>query len=425
MASVIAPVGALLLSVALLLMGNGLQGTLLPLRAELEAFGTFNIGILGSAYFLGFATGCLLGPGMVRRVGHIRTFTALTAIASTVALAHALAVDPMIWWPLRAVTGFCFAGLYVVIESWLNEHASNETRGRILSVYTMINLSVITLGQLMIMLYDPQAFPLFALASILVSLAAVPIALTSSDAPAPPRLAALRPARIYQLSPVGLVGCFATGLANSPFWTLGPVFAIASGLDVRGVAVFMSLTVIAGAIGQWPLGRASDRLDRRQVIVLACALAGLAGLGLAATSVFRPEWLFFGAFLFGVFAIPIYAICVAHANDFMEPGEFVEASASLLLASAAGSIIGPLVAAAVMAQVGVAGLFLTTAVVHAGLAVFAVHRMRKRAAPRPEEHVPFVPVPRTSPVVAELDPRGEPAPEAAIRETAAASGRVE
>ncbi|MFN4281504.1 MAG: hypothetical protein ACK4NA_02565 [Alphaproteobacteria bacterium] len=168
----IAPVGALLLGVAFLLTGNGLQSTLLPVRAEIESFSTLSIGVMGSAYYIGFALGCVLCPHIVRGVGHIRAFSAMVAIAAAVALLHALVLSPAAWWPLRAITGFCFAGLYLVIESWLNDRATNETRGAIFGIYTFVNLTVITVGQFMITLYDPASFPLFALASILVSLAA-------------------------------------------------------------------------------------------------------------------------------------------------------------------------------------------------------------------------------------------------------------
>ncbi len=422
MPSVIAPVAALLLSVAILLTGNGLQGTLLPVRAQLEAFGTLSIGVLGSAYYVGFAVGCVFGPQTVRRVGHIRAFTALTAVAASVALAHALIVQPQVWWLLRAVTGFCFAGIYVVVESWLNARATNTTRGTILSLYTVINLTVITLGQLLIAVYNPALFPLFALASILVSLAAVPVALTTTEAPPPPRLAVLRPARIYRVSPVGLIGCFASGLANGPFWTLGPVFAVGSGLDTRGVAFFMSLTVIGGAIGQWPLGLLSDRIDRRRVIVGVCVLAALAAAGLAVLGRMMPTQVLWAGLGFGLFAIPLYALCVAHANDFVDPAEFVEASGSLLLANAAGSVLGPLAAATAMAMVGPPGLFATMAVVFVLMAGFAVHRTRRRAAPPSAEKAPFVAVPRTSPEVAPLDPRADAARRAAAGAPGDAAG---
>ena len=269
MTKAFAPITALLLSVALLLMGNGLQGTLLPVRANLEAFTDTDIGILGSAYFGGFAAGCIFGPHLVRRAGHIRCFAALVAIASCVVLLHSLFLSPALWWGLRALTGFCFAVLYMVIESWLNEKSTNETRGLIFSLYTIINLTVITIGQLMLGLDQPENFQLFILASILVSLAAVPVAMTRAEAPAPPKSVRIRLRHLYRLSPVGAVGCLVVGLANGSFWALAPVFAQDKGASTWGVAIFMSVAVIAGALAQYPLGRLSDKMDRRKVIIAA------------------------------------------------------------------------------------------------------------------------------------------------------------
>ena len=270
MASALAPVAALLLSCAILLMGNGLQGTLLPVRGLLENFSDTDIGIMGAAYFLGFGAGCLLGPHAVRRVGHIRAFTAVVALASTVALAHALILNPFVWWPFRAVTGFCFAVIFMTIESWLNEKSTNETRGLVFSVYTMINLTVITIGQLMLTLASPAAFTLFAVSSILVSLAAVPVAMTRAPAPAPISSVRIRPRHLFRLSPVGCLGGFAVGAVSGAFWSLAPTFAQRTLADLDAIAIFMSITVIAGAVGQWPLGRLSDRMDRRTLIIVAC-----------------------------------------------------------------------------------------------------------------------------------------------------------
>ena len=279
-----APITALLISVAMLLMGNGLQGTLLPVRANLEAFSATDIGVLGSSYFLGFAAGCLYGPRLIRRAGHIRAFTALVALASCVVLVHSLFLTPVLWWGLRAMTGFCFAVLYMIIESWLNEKSTNETRGFVFSLYTIINLTVITIGQLMLGLDRPEDFQLFILASILVSLAAVPIALTRAEAPMAPRSVKIRVWHLYKLSPVGVVGCLAVGLANGSFWALAPVFAQNKGADTWGVAVFMSVAVIAGALGQWPLGRLSDKTDRRKVIIGAACGSATAGRSMASAS---------------------------------------------------------------------------------------------------------------------------------------------
>jgi len=410
MLSMIAPVGALLLSVAFLLMGNGLQSTLLPVRAEIETFSTLSIGVMGSAYYIGFALGCIFCPYVVRAVGHIRAFTAMVAVAATVALLHILFLSPAVWWPLRGLTGFCFAGLYLVIESWLNDRATNETRGTIFGLYTFINLTVITVGQFMITLYDPAAFPLFALASILVSLAAVPVALTRAQAPAPIAAVRLRPRRLYGLSPVGVFGCGVVGLANGAFWSLGPLYATGEGLDLASLATFMGLTVLGGALAQWPFGRLSDRRDRRQVIALACGLAVLAGLALAILGGLWTRAIFPLTVLFGAFAFPLYALCVAHANDMMAKDEFVEASSGLLLANGVGSAIGPVLASGAMSVVGPSGLFLYTAAIHAGMLAFVLHRIGRRAPAPPEERGSFVAVPEYSPAVMTLDPRSDETP---------------
>jgi len=388
--NVIAPISALLLSVALLLSGNGLQGTLLPIRAGMESFTTPDIGVLGSAYYIGFALGCLYGSRILARAGHIRTFTAMAAVASAVALAHALVVQPWFWWIARASTGFCFAVLFMCIESWLNERATKETRGTVLSIYLIINLTVITAGQLMIMLYDPADWPLFALASILVSLAAVPVALSASPAPPQVQATTVRVWNIYRISPVGFAGCVTVGLANGAFWSLGPSFAQQNGLDISGVAVFMSATVIAGAMGQWPLGRASDRFDRRNVMALACACAGLAGAALASNLLITAGQFLVASCLFGFFAFPVYTIVVAHTNDHVSDGTFVEVSGGLLLLFAAGAVAGPLVASLLMSLVGPGGLYTFTALVHAGMAAFCLYRIHRRERVPLEERTSFL-----------------------------------
>ncbi len=407
MIQVIAPVGALLTSVALLLMGNGLQGTLLPLRADIEAFSPLAIGVMGSSYYFGFALGCLYGPVVVGRVGHIRTFTAGTALASTVALAHALLTEPWAWWPLRALTGFALAILYMVIESWLNERATNQTRGTVMSIYTVINLTVIMAGQMLLTLYEPASFAPFALASILVSLAALPVALSSALAPAPLRSTRIRFARLFRISPVGFMGAFAVGLGNGAFWSLAPLFAIGSGLDLKGVAFFMSLVVLGGAIGQYPLGKLSDRTDRRRVILAAAiGVVLMGGLLPLAAGMFAPG-LFVGAFLFGLTAMPVYSLSVAHMNDFVEPDGFVEASSGMLMVFAVGAVVGPMIASWATGFAGVDLLFPYIAGVYAVFAVFVVVRMRTRSAPHPDDRPDFVATAGTSPALAILDPRSD------------------
>lgn len=386
---VIAPVAALLMSVALLLMGNGLQGTLLPVRAQLEEFGSLNIGILGSFYYAGFALGCLLGPKAVKRVGHIRVFTAMVSIASTTSILHAMVLTPELWWALRGITGFCFATLYMVIESWLNEKSTNETRGMIFSIYTIINLTVITVGQMMLTFASPLSFTLFGLASILVSIAAVPIAMTRAPAPAPLVAVKIRPKYLFSISPAGFIGCLAVGLANGSFWSLAPVFAQRTEGDVAAIAIFMSVAVIAGAVGQYPMGRLSDRIDRRKVIIISCLGAATAGVTLLLMARYWDPGLLIGAAFFGVFAFPLYAICVAHLNDHVEADGFVEAASGLLLVFAVGAVVGPVLASTVMGYFGTDLLFGFTATVHIIVAGFVIIRMRKSEPPATEERVDF------------------------------------
>ncbi len=403
----LAPVAALLLSTAFLLTGNGLQNTLVPIRADIEAFSTYSIGIMGAVYFLGFGTGCVLAPRIVRRTGHIRAFAAMSAIASTTALAHALILLPAAWWVFRGMTGFCFAALYVVIESWLNERSSNENRGAVLSVYNVINLTVITVGQMMVTLYDPASFPLFILASILVSLAAVPVAMTVSVPPAPVQIVEIPLVRLFRVTPVAVVGTAAVGAVNGAFWTLSPVFARESGLNVTGVALFMSIAVLGGAAGQWPLGRLSDRIDRRIVIIAASLIAATASLTMDTFGVGSVMGLLLFSALFGLGAFPLYALCVAHTNDRLEPHEFVQASSALLLLYGAGAVVGPLIGSVLMTGIGPMGLYVFTASVHGLTALYALARLRFRTAISAEDKEQFQPVPRTSATVYAIDPRSE------------------
>lgn len=405
----LAPVGALLLSVALLLAGNGLQGTLLPVRASMESFSPLSIGVLGAAYYVGFAFGVLVTPRLIERVGHIRLFTAMVAIASAVPLVHALLVVPGFWWLLRGVTGICLASLYLIIESWLNERATSENRGLVFTTYTTVNFSVITLGQLLILADDPAHFPLYAIASILVSVAAVPVALSRS--PQPPQISSVRLsfARLFRLSPVGVAGCVVVGVANGAFWALGPAFVLQSGLGVSDVALFMSATVIGGAVSQWPFGRLSDRIDRRLMIAISSAAAAASGIAVVLTGLFMPDMVIVAGFLFGVFSFPIYALSVAHANDVARDADFVAVAGGLLMTNGIASVIGPLLAAVAMEAGGAAGLFAFTALTHVIMTLFTLYRMRQRAAPPAEDKTDFVPMPALAPRWSDIDPRVEPA----------------
>ena len=405
MPKLIAPITSLLLGAAILLLGSGLQTILLPLRADAESFANVSIGLLGTGYYVGLMLGCLACPGAIVRVGHVRAFTAFTAIATIVPLAHAVWPEPAVWIVLRALTGFCFAGLTMAIESWLNGSASNDNRGRVLSVYTVINWSMLALGQVLLTVGSVQGFELFSLVAALFSLAAVPLALTTSAAPVQPQAVRVRPAALYALSPFGMIGCALIGFGNGAFWSMGPVFARDAGLSVDQVAWFMAVAVLGGALLQWPIGYLSDRFDRRVVIAGSAAAASLLALTLALAANSVAALNIAQAFFYGAFSFPLYAICLAHANDRVGHDRMVEVSSGLLLVFAASASLGPLLASSLMALAGREALFIYLAVVQAGLVAVALARRARTSAPPAETQDPFVDLPRTSPAVFELDPR--------------------
>jgi MFS family permease len=390
MKQALAPVAALLISVSILLTGQGLQGALLPMRATLENFSPVAVGAMGAAYFFGFTLGCLKAGELVRRVGHVRVFLSMTALASAAPLVHALVVIPWPWGLLRLVTGFCFAVIYVVIESWLNEQSSNENRGFVFSAYTMINLTVLAVGQMMTLLYNPSGIELFAIASVLVSLAAIPVALSVSPTPEVPQSAKVDLPKLFRVSPTGALGCLVTGLANGAFWSLAPVFTFGATANIADAAGFMTAAVIGGAIAQWPIGVASDRIGRRPVLLAISVFGAIAGIALVYLSGHATlKLLFLLAAAWGAVAFPLYAIAVAYTNDLADPSEYVEISSALLLVYGIGAIVGPFVASTAMSLFGSGMLFVYTAATHALLLMFAFYRFMVSSKPRHEESVEF------------------------------------
>lgn len=383
MAKTLGPVAALLLGVFFLVTGSGLQNTLLPLRGAFEGFSAVSLGILGSSYYLGFVIGCLAVPRLVRRSGHIRAFAALTSAAVAAMLAHPLLIDAYVWFGLRAITGFCFAGLYLVIESWLNDRATNQTRGFVMSAYVIVDYVALTAGQMMITLYPVSGFQLFVLGAILFSLATLPVATTGAGQPAPIETARIRPIRLMRAAPVGVVGCFVVGLTNGSLWSLGPIFGIGRGLTADGAATFMSAAVVAGAIAQWPIGFLSDKMDRRKILAALLGGAMLAGIALGAVPSLGLLGLCGLAAFYGALALPAYSLAAAHAYDRTAPSEAVETAAGLLLAYGVGSVVGPSLASVGMLHYGAGALFFFTAVCHLLLLLFVQWRIAWRPAPTP------------------------------------------
>ena len=410
MLRIVASLWPLLLAAAILLGANALQTTLLAVRGAAEGFPPETIGLLLSGYYAGLIAGCRLAPAAVRDVGHIRAFTAFASVASAVALAHALIVHPALWIALRVVTGFCFAGLAMIMESWLNERATNETRGRVLSVYRVVDFASVTLLQAAIGLFDATRFTLFALLSIGLSLALVPVALSRTEAPAPPASARLDVRGLWRTSPVAVVGSGLVGLAAAAYWGMVPVFTVAKGLAPGAAGLLLGAIVVGGAVAQWPSGWLSDRTDRRLVLAASAGGAALTAVLVPLAAAAGTGALLLSGALFGLFALPCFGLAIAHANDHAGPGEALSVSGGLLLVYAAVAVTGPVVAASIMRTLGPDALFWWIGLIYAGLAAFALLRALQRAAP--EREGPYVPVPRTTPAVFALDPRADAPDEA-------------
>jgi MFS family permease len=410
----LAPVYALLAGTAIFLLGNGLLSTLTPVRADIQNFSSFWIGWIGAGYFGGFIVGCYVCPPLVSRVGHIRVFAALAAAASTVPLLQVMVIHPGAWVCLRAVIGFCLAGLYMVIESWLNDIATRATRGSIFGAYMIINLAAMAAGQYLLVIADPAKEGLFLIVAILIAFALIPVALTRASAPPPPVQASPRLGRLYRLSPVGLVGCVVVGMANGSFWSLSAVYARDVGLSYAGIAVFVSAAIVGGTLIQWPLGKISDTIgDRRKLIAVVSGCASLFSIALVFGKSLPGPSLFGAAFLFGAAVFSLYGLCVAHANDYAEPADFVQVSAGLLLTFGAGATVGPIIASALMEVAGDAYLFAFTAVAQGAMAAYVLHRVRRREPVEPEAREQYVATTRTSPEAFALDPRSQEAPHTA------------
>lgn len=409
MASQLYSIGAILLSVAFLLLGNGLSGTLIPLRAHLDGFSNMAIGALGSFYYGGFVIGCFVVPRLLARVGHIRTFAVAASLTAATVLLQPMSDSVLVWFAVRAGFGFCAAGVYMVIESWLNDRATNQTRGRILAAYVVVNLGCLMLGQWLLPLASPKADTLFSLSAVIYILCVLPVGLTLLPQPEPQEAPVLRIRRLMETSPVGMAGVITVGLANGAFWTLAPVYAISLGFSSAGIALFMSAFILGGTLIQLPLGRFSDRLDRRWIIAGVCSAAAVGGVALAllGRSGAPLPWLLYPlAFFFGAAMLPLYSLSIAHANDRIARTEFVEASASLLMVNALASVVGPSLAAVVTARAGLASLFFYTAAIHVAMVVFTLTRITMKA-PSTQSLEPILAVPQqqASPSAAELDPR--------------------
>ena len=400
--STIRPLIPLLITAGILLGGNGLQGTLIALRGAEEGFQPSTIGFMGTFYFLGFLLGCLAISRMMRAVGHVRSFSALAAIAAAGTLLLVLVVDPVMWSAIRFATGFCFAGLFTIMESWLNSGVSNADRARVLALYRIVDIGSVTGAQFLIPIFGAGGFTIFAIMSMMITLSLVPVSLADRSNPVPPEEVKLDLAKVWRISPLGCIGCIAVGITNSAFRTLSPVYAEQIGLSVADVATFVSVSIVGGAVIQYPLGYMSDRWDRRMILVLATIGAMLSALAIVFLAGASPIANFVYVFIFGSFAMPLFSLSAAHANDRAGKGEFVLVNAALMLFYSIGAIGGPAVASYFMQHSGPQSLFGFTAGVYALFLVVILYRMSVRSGVPESRRGRFIALLRTSTVFAKL-----------------------
>lgn len=417
----------LLLGIGLLMLGNGLQGSLVGIRASLEGFPTATTGFIMSAYYAGFLFGSYITPKILGNVGHIRVFAALASLASSAALLYVVFVDPIVWGFMRLITGFSYAGLYIVCESWLNDVATNETRGQLLSVYMIIMMGGLALGQFFLNIADPGGFTLFVVISVLVSLALIPLALTAAPAPNFMQITRLSLRKLYKISPLGVVGMTAQGTIAGAFYGMAAVYGEKIGLSIAQISTFISIVVLSGVLLQWPIGKLSDKFDRRQVIFITTVFSGAAAI-FAMIAAENNMLLYFllGAGLFGGFSVPLYSLCIAHTNDYLEPSDMVAASSGLMLVNGIGAVFGPLIVGQLMSTVGTYIFFGLIAAGHLGIGVFALMRMVMNTATPLEDQGDFVAMPmRSGLAAAAMNPETEEWEEAPEEEEPVLSEQLE
>ena len=393
MRTALAATWTLLLGMALLMLGAGLQGTLVGLRASLEGFPTLLSGFMLAAYYLGYMAGSMMTPGLVNTVGHVRVFAALTSVASVLILLQGVFVAPLPWTLVRILFGFCFAGIYVVAESWLNGRVDNQHRGLLLSIYMLVCYGGLGLGQLLLNVADPRSTLLFILVSILISVAMVPMALTPASAPEITVPVRVSPRNLFRRSPLGVAGVAVAGAVSGCLFSLGALYADGKGFSTFEVSLFMAVAILAGCAAQLPIGRLSDRMDRRTVVIAVCLLAAIGAIG--AWWLADVSRLAFFAMIaaYGGTSLTLYSLSSAHVNDLVPDEEKLGASSTLILVNGAGAFIAPILVAGVMELAGNDTFLPLLAVMHVLLAGYALVRKTRRAPGQGEHKSPFVGTP--------------------------------
>ncbi len=393
---------ALLLGLMLLMVGNGLQGTVLGVRGNIEGYSATTMSWVMAAYFLGFLGGSRITPLLIRRVGHVRVFAALASTISAAFILYGAAPNPYAWSIMRLVVGFCFSGVYVVAESWLNNAATNETRGKALSLYLIVQMVGIVAAQGLLLLADPAGWTLFVVMSVCVSISFLPILLTVSPAPLFDTTKPMSLKKLFQVSPLGMVGVFLLGGVFSALFGMAPVYAIERSLELTDISIFIGLIYLGGMLLQYPLGWLSDRMDRRVLITIVTAsCTTIIALGLPFTDV-KPV-LFAIAFLTGGIANPLYSLLLAYTNDFLDHDDMAAASGGMIFVNGIGAVSGPFVVGYMMTNWGSDFFFVFIATLMGLTAVYGIYRMTQRPAPNVDETSYYAPVlPQASPVAVEV-----------------------
>ncbi len=389
---------ALLFGILLLMVGNGVQGTLLGIRGGIEGFSAFEMSFVMSAYFLGFLGGSKLAPEMIRRVGHIRVFAALGSMVSAILILYPLFANPWVWVVGRVVMGFCLSGVYVTAESWLNNAVTNERRGQALSLYVIVQMAGIVAAQGLLLVGDPSGFVLFVIPSVLVSISFAPILLAVQPTPAFETTKPMSLRVLWAVSPLGCVGLFLLGGVFSALFGMASVYGSEAGLSVPQISGFVASIYLGGLLMQYPIGWLSDRMDRR-VLIMGAATVGAVASALAMVMASDFYTLLMAAFVIGGTANPLYALFLAYVNDHLEYEDMAAASGGLVFISGIGAITGPLITAWIMGQVGPQGFFLFLTILSASMAGYAAWRMTRSDAVPVDETGSYAPVlPTASPV---------------------------
>ncbi|MFS4582513.1 MFS transporter [Phaeobacter sp. C3_T13_0] len=385
---------ALFLSVILLQLSTGGVGPLDAISGITLGFDKEQIGFLGSAHFVGFFLGCWWAPRLMGNVGHSRAFAVCTALGAMGLIGHTLTEDPLAWAAMRIASGLCVAGCYTVIEAWLNAKVTNETRGRAMGTYRIVDLSASLVAQLLIAVLPPAAYVSYNLLAILCCAALLPLTMTKVSQPEIPKAPRLRPKLAWACSPLAVAGVIVAALSSASFRMVGPIYGQEVGLEVGQIAFFLATFVLGGALAQYPLGWLADKYDRRWVLIWLSVVAILScGITMVASGMGTLAVMASAAF-FGFTTMPIFSVSAAHANDFATSQQRVELSAALMFFYALGAIASPLISSALIESYGPGALFAFVAVGHVGLIIFGLARMRAR--PAPEDRTRYVYAPRTS-----------------------------